>query len=164
DGGSDDGGPAFSRKTGFLYVSGKNDAVSNKVKPVGDTLKPASRSVGHYENLEEVGKTGMAWNQAITAYEPVTGQQVFYSEFPGWTNGSMLVTAGDVIFHGTGGTGDFLAFDARNGQQLFRYPGNFGPPDGIRTGIVSTPMSYSVNGKQYVTVIARGTVLTFGLP
>jgi glucose dehydrogenase len=164
DGGSDYGGPAFSPRTGLFYVSGKNDAVSNKVKPVGGTLKPAPKSVGHFDNLDSVGKTGMAWSQAIAGYEPITGQQVFYTEFPGWTNASLIVTAGDVIFHGSGGTGDFFAFDARTGHQLFKYPGHFGQPNAQRSGIAATPMAYSVNGRQYVSVVARGTILTFGLP
>jgi quinohemoprotein ethanol dehydrogenase len=164
DGGSDYGGPAFSPRTGLFYASGKNDAVSNRVKPVGGTLKPGARSPGHFENLAESAKHGMAWNQAIGAYEPVTGDLAWYTEFPGWTNAAHMVTAGDVIFHGSGGVGDFFAFDARTGKQVFKYPGRFGPPDGIRTGMLATPMTYSVNGKQYVTVVARATVLTFGLP
>ena len=164
DGGSDYGGPAFSPRTGLFYVSGKNDAVANRVKPVGGSLKPGPRSPGHFENLAETAKHGMAWNQALAAYEPVSGNLVWYSEFPGWTNAAHLVTAGDVVFHGSGGVGDFFAFDARTGQQVFKYPGRFGTPDGIRTGMLSTPMSYSVNGKQYVAVIARGTVLAFALP
>ncbi len=107
----------------------------------------------------------MPWNQAIAAYEPATGHQVFYTEFPGWTNASLFVTAGDVIFHGSGGVGDFFAFDARTGQQLFKYPGRFGVADQTRgQGMSATPMSYRVNGKQYVTAVARNTVLTFGLP
>jgi glucose dehydrogenase len=164
DGGSDYGGPAFSPRTGLFYVSGKNDAVSNKVKPVGGSLKPNPRSVGHFDNLEDSGKTGMAWDQAIAAYEPLTGEQKWYTEFPGWTNAAHFVTAGDVIFHGSGGTGDFFAFDAKTGRQLFRYPGNFGAANAQRAGIMATPMTYSVNGKQYVSVIARNSVLTFGLP
>jgi glucose dehydrogenase len=164
DGGSDYGGPAFSQRTGLFYVSGKNDAVSNRVRPVGSTLKPGPRSPGHFENLAEVGKTGMAWNQAVAAYEPATGRQVWYTEFPGWTNASLVVTAGDVVFHGSGGAGDFFAFDARTGQQLFKYPGRFGAPDAQRAGIAATPMTYRVDGKQYVSVVAGTTVLTFGLP
>jgi quinohemoprotein ethanol dehydrogenase len=164
DGGSDYGGPAFSPRTGLFYASGKNDAVSNRVKPVGGTLKPGARSPGHFENLAETAKHGMAWNQAIGAYEPITGNLVWYTEFPGWTNAAHLVTGGDVIFHGSGGVGDFFAFDARTGAQVFKYPGRFGTPDGMRTGMLATPMTYSVNGKQYVTVVARTTVLTFGLP
>ena len=40
DGGADYGGPAFSPRTGLFYASGKNDAVSHKVKPAGDTVQP----------------------------------------------------------------------------------------------------------------------------
>ena len=163
DGGADYGGPAFSPRTGLLYVSGKNDAVSNRVKPVGATLRPGPRSPGHFENLAGTEAHGMEWNQALAAYEPVSGELVWYSEFPGWTNAAHAV-AGDVIFHGTGGTGDLIAFDARTGEQVWRYAGDFGPPDGIRTGIMATPMTYRVNGKQYVTVTALDQVLTFALP
>src|SRR5262249_37048367 len=129
DGGADYGGPAFSPRTGLFYLSGKNDAVSNKVRPVGDRLKPGPGSPGHFQNLAETGKTGMKWSQAIGAYEPTTGHLVWYSEFPGWTNASLLVTAGDVIFHGSGGAGDFFAFDAGTGQQLYRFAGHFGSPE-----------------------------------
>ena len=164
DGGSDYGGPAFSPRTGYFYVSGKNDAVANRVQPVGGTLKPSSRSIGHFDNIAETGKTGMAWNQAITAYEPVSGRQVWYTEFPGWTNASHVVTAGDVIFHGSGGVGDVFAFDARTGKQLFKYPGHFGDPTVQRSGIMASPMTYRVNGRQSVAIVARATVLVFGLP
>jgi alcohol dehydrogenase (cytochrome c) len=164
DGGSNYGGPAFSPRTGFFYVSGKNDAVSLRVKQAGDTVQPGGPSPGHFANAAEMGKTGMKWSQTIAAYEPATGRQVWFREFPTWTNASLLVTAGDVIFHGGGGAGDFYAFDARSGQQLLRYPGHFGPPGSSRSGIVSTPMSYRVNGKQYVAVIAASTVLAFALP
>src|SRR4029077_20442156 len=98
DGGSDYGGPAFSPKTGLFYVSGKNDAVSIKVKPVGGTLKPGPNSPGHFQDIAETGKAGMHWNQTIAAYEPLTGRQAWYTEFPGWTNASLFVTAGDVVF------------------------------------------------------------------
>jgi glucose dehydrogenase len=163
DGGSDYGGPAFSPRTGFFYVSGKNDAQSKKVTLVGNTLKQGQTSA-YFESLNEVAKTGMKWNQTVAAYEPVSGRQVWYTEFPGWTNASLLVTGGDVIFHGTGGQGDFLAFDARNGHVLWRFPGHFGSPDVQRNGIMATPMTYRVAGKQYVSVVARNTVLTFALP
>jgi glucose dehydrogenase len=164
DGGSNYGGPAFSPRTGLLYVSGKNDAVSIRVKPAGDSVQPGPNAPAHFATAAEQGKTGMKWSQSIAAYEPVTGRQVWYTEFASWTNASLLVTGGDLIFHGAGGAGDFYAFDARTGQQLFRYAGHFGPPGSSRSGIVSTPMSYRVNGKQYVAVVAASTVLTFALP
>jgi alcohol dehydrogenase (cytochrome c) len=166
DGGSDYGGPAFSPRTNLFYVSGKNDAVSLKVKPAGDTVQPGPESAApaSFGTTAGRGKTGMKWSQAIAAYDPVTGRQVWYTEFPGWTNAALVVTGGDVVFHGAGGAGDFHAFDARTGEQVFRYPGHFGLPGSERSGIAATPMTYRVNGKQYVAVVAGTTVLAFALP
>ena len=53
----------FSPRTGLFYVSGKNDAVSNKVRPVGNTLKPGPRSPGHFEALSGTEKHGMKCEQ-----------------------------------------------------------------------------------------------------
>ena len=52
--------------------------------------------------------------------------------------------------------GDFYAFDALAGKQLFTYTA----PLGIR----ASPLTYQVNGRQYVSVVASNTILTFGLP
>jgi glucose dehydrogenase len=71
--------------------------------------------------------------------------------------GGSLVTASDVLFQGTS-RGEFLAFDARSGQQLFKYGGT------SRNAIRASPLTYQVNGKQYVSVLANNTVLAFGLP
>ena len=66
-----------------------------------------------------------------------------------------LATAGDLVFQGAD-DGAFYAFDAATGEQLFRHQ--------AQRAIRSSPMTYQVNGKQYVTVIATNTVLTFALP
>ena len=52
--------------------------------------------------------------------------------------------------------GAFYAFHAATGERLFRHQA----PRPIR----SSPMTYRVNGRQYVTVIATDTILTFALP
>ena len=66
-----------------------------------------------------------------------------------------LATAGDLVFQGTD-DGRFYAFDAATGEQLFRHEA----PRPIR----SSPLTYEVNGTQYVAVIATDTVLAFALP
>jgi len=65
------------------------------------------------------------------------------------------VTSGDGVFQGIG-EGDFYAFDARSGRELFKFT--------AKAGIVASPLTYQVNGKQYVSIVATNTVLTFGLP
>src|SRR5205085_493640 len=58
--------------------------------------------------------------------------------------GSMLATAGGLVF--TGGTSDrrFHAFDASTGKLLWEFPTN--------SGILAPPASFSVDGRQYIAV------------
>lgn len=155
EGGANWGSPSFSPQTGLLYVTGSNDAFSYKVKMVGDTLEPGSNSPGHFLSFAEEGETGMTASLNVAAYDPATGEQVWRSEVSGESNTGNLVTAGNVVFQGVAGTGDFFAFDARSGRQLFHFA--------ART-ISSSPLTYQVNGTQFVSVMAGPTVLTFGLP
>jgi alcohol dehydrogenase (cytochrome c) len=66
----------------------------------------------------------------------------------------VLTTATDVLFSG-GKEGYFLALDARSGDLLWRMP--------LGGQINSGPMSYAVDGKQYVTVAAGSSLFAFGL-
>ena len=109
----------------------------------------------HFGNIAEAGQTGVTPTSTLAAYDPATGQQVWYAESPGATNGGNLVTAGDVVFQG-GGDGNFYGFDARIGERLFTHK--------AETGIHASPLSYQVNGTQYVAIAATNRVLVFGLP
>src|SRR5215510_1796531 len=156
--GANYGGPSLSPRTGLFYVSGKSGTPNApKVKAVGDTIKPGPGNKGHYDNLGEqltvqLGD-GIA-RQTLAAYDPATGEQVWYAEMPGTTNAGNFVTAGDVVIQPGGQA--LYAFDARSGKQLFA----FKAPATIR----ATPITYQVNGKQYVTVVASHTVVTLSLP
>ena len=66
----------------------------------------------------------------------------------------ILTTASDLLFSG-GKEGYFFALDARTGQLLWKAS--------LGGQINSGPMSYSVNGKQYVTVAAGNAVFAFAL-
>ena len=154
-GGANFGSPSFSPRTGLLYATGKNDAWSIKVNPVGDTLEPGPGNMGHFAVFTEEGETGMTVTTTLAAYEPATGRRAWYAEIEGLTNSGNMVTAGDLVFQGAG-TGHFYAFDAATGERLFQYQ--------AETGIRSSPATFGAGGAQYVTVIAANTVLTFGLP
>ena len=94
----------------------------------------------------------------MSAYDPVTAEQVWQQVLPAASSiGSSgnLVTAGDLVFQGTD-TGAFYGLDARTGEQLF----NYDAPRPIR----ASPLTYEVDGKQYLTVVATNTVVTFRLP
>ena len=154
-GGANFGSPSFSPRTGLLYATGKNDAWSIKVRPVGDTLEPGPGNLGHFAGFTEEGETGVTVTTTLAAYDPGTGRRAWYAEIEGLTNSGNMVTAGDLVFQGAG-TGHFYAFDAASGERLFQYQAD--------TGIRSSPATFGAGGAQYVTVIAANTVLTFGLP
>jgi glucose dehydrogenase len=154
-GGANYGSPSFSPRTGLLYVTGKNDAWSIKVKPVGNTLEPGPGFVGHFGNIGENGETGVTATSTLAAYDPATGQRVWYAESPGTTNGGNLVTAGNVVFQGIG-TGAFYGFDAQTGERLFTHT--------AERGIHASPLAYEVNGTQYVAIAATNEILVFALP
>jgi quinoprotein glucose dehydrogenase len=153
-GGSNYGSPSFSPRTGLFYATGKNDAWSIKVKPVGDSLKPGPGNQGHFAMIAERGETGITPTQSVAAYEPATGRQVWYAELPGTNNGGSLVTAGDVVFQPSGQ--DLFALDARSGKELFR--------SSLKRGIRASPLTYQAGGRQYVAIVATNTVAALALP
>jgi PQQ-dependent dehydrogenase (methanol/ethanol family) len=67
----------------------------------------------------------------------------------------VLATAGGLLFYGDP-TGDFVAADARNGKTRWHFPSN-----GVNK---ASPMTYMVNGKQFVAVAVGPNILCFGLP
>ena len=54
------------------------------------------------------------------------------------------------------GEGNFLALDAKTGKALWHFAAGSSLP--------SSPMSYSVDGKQYVAVSAANVLYSFALP
>ena len=161
-GGSSWGSPAFSPRTGFLYVTAKNAAIALTVRPVGGTLRQNTESLGHFaviaEGPQRAAQVGVPDTETVTAYDPGTGELTWQAVYP--TRSSIgsagnLTTAGDLVFQGSD-TGDFYAFDARSGRQVFEYT--------AKRGIRASPITYKANGRQFVSVVATDTILAFGLP
>lgn len=61
--------------------------------------------------------------------------------------GGVLATAGDVLFTGEG-NGNFDAFDSKNGKLLWQYK--------AEAGVNAPPITYQIDGVQYVAVAAGG--------
>jgi alcohol dehydrogenase (cytochrome c) len=97
---------------------------------------------------------------AIRALDPLAGKisWEFRRDQATFTSG-VLSTASGLIFTGVSGSqtggGYFYALDARTGRLLWQQnlPGN----------VFSGPMSYSVDGKQYVAVVAGDALFAFAL-
>jgi len=81
----------------------------------------------------------------LAAWDPVAQKEVWRAERPGPWNGGALSTAGNLVFEGTG-YGQFEAFRANTGEKIWSAP--------AQSGITAGPISYTVNGEQYIAVLA----------
>ena len=81
----------------------------------------------------------------LIAWDPIAQREVWRAEHPGPWNGGTLATAGDVVFQGTI-DGKFKAFNAENGNELWQFD--------AQTGVSAGPISYAIDGEQYVAVMA----------
>jgi alcohol dehydrogenase (cytochrome c) len=68
--------------------------------------------------------------------------------------GGLLSTAGGVIFSGEL-DGEFVALDAKSGKPVWHF--NTGQ------SINAQPITYEINGQQYVAVVTNTDVISFGL-
>ena len=91
---------------------------------------------------------------AILALDPKTGEHRWTFAMTDITDAGILTTATDLLFSG-GREGFFYALDARTGTLLWKTP---------VAGIVqAAPMSYAVNGRQYIAIAAGNTLYAYAL-
>jgi quinohemoprotein ethanol dehydrogenase len=81
----------------------------------------------------------------LVAWDPVQQKQTWAVERPGPWNGGTLATAGNLVFEGTA-AGRFEAYRADTGEKVWSF--------GAQTGVMAGPVTYTVNGEQYVAVLA----------
>jgi quinohemoprotein ethanol dehydrogenase len=95
----------------------------------------------------ENGQTGIFSGKAILrAWDPLRAKHVWELEpTDWWDRAGVLATAGGLVFQGNG-TGHFCAYDAATGKKLKDID--------VGTTIMAAPMTYSVDGVQYVAVMA----------
>ena len=92
----------------------------------------------------------------LLAWDPIKQEAAWSVEHQGPWNGGVLSTAGNLVFQGTADA-HFAAFDAQTGDELWRFFS--------QTGITAAPITYTINGEQYVAVAAGwggSFVLGFG--
>ena len=144
--------PSFSPRTGLFYIPAWENSSSIYVKGEeppdfvdGKMFTGAFPSFN--KNPDEFA--------AIRAVDPQTGEKKWdYRLSSPNTEAGILTTASDVLFSG-GRDGAFYALDARTGKLLWET--NLGP------SVAAGPMTYAVNGKQYVSIQAGSALFTFSL-
>jgi alcohol dehydrogenase (cytochrome c) len=92
----------------------------------------------------------------IKALDPENGKTVWdFKIAQGSINNGVMATAGNVLFASLR-EGQLVALDAKTGKYLWRFQ------TGVNTA--AAPMSYAIDGKQYVAIAAAGTIYSFSLP
>ena len=94
------------------------------------------------------------YQSAVRAIDPKTGDIRWEYQVQPRSTAGVLATAGDLVFSGSI-DGYFYALDAVSGAELWHIA--------VGSRVHSAPMTYAVDGKQYVTVAAGNVVFTFGL-
>lgn len=133
---------SFSPETGLVYIPAQENWF-------GYT------DVGEFEYRPEAWNTGVRFGAAgappesptghLLAWDPVAQQERWRVPYADMWNGGTMATAGGLVFQGTS-DGRFVAYDAQDGTTLWETT--------VGGGVIAPPVTYEVDGTQYVAVMA----------
>jgi alcohol dehydrogenase (cytochrome c) len=154
--------PSFSPRTGLFYLTTWEDyhttyfTWDQKYEPGKSYTGGSARSPVPSLRREPFIKWGPEWGYGVVrALNPATGEKVWDYKMMDVSDAGILTTASDVLFSGNR-EGYFFALDAKTGKELWkRYLG---------MQVANSPITYTVDGAQYVSVAAGHAIFTFGLP
>ncbi len=142
NGGAEWSPAAWSPKTHLAYVLAMDQLMNFTTQPAKS--EPGQLRLGSaFINV----KKGAIQDGRFVAIDTESGQIAWTVKTDQPLIGGALVTAGNVAFMGEG-NGDFDAFDATSGKKLWSYH--------LGAGVNAPPVSYQVDGQQYIAVAAGG--------
>jgi alcohol dehydrogenase (cytochrome c) len=158
--------PSYSPRTGLFYVSAWENYGSIYRKETTPYQAGRRFNGGGFQvtapNPDAPGMrrypindwTDVVGRGAVIAIDPKTGQAKWKFQMYDVTDGGILTTAGDLLFTGNR-EGYFHALDARTGAVLWKTQ--------LGGAVMSAPVTYSIDGKQYVIVNSGNVMATFAL-
>ena len=162
--------PAYSPRTGLFYFAAWEDYATIYRKEVSEyhpgrpylgggftvlAPTPGAPRIGIGRTSPINNWTDAVGHGAVIAIDPLTGAQRWKFDQFDVSDSGMLTTASDLLFTG-GREGYFHAIDARSGKLLWKAS--------LGGQIVMAPVTFMVEGQQYVSVISGNALVTFGLP
>jgi alcohol dehydrogenase (cytochrome c) len=146
--------PSYSPRTGLFYIPTFNN--SSSVYSKGAAPPEFHQGQTFSGPFPRGGPRGADDTYAsVQAIDPKTGMRVWeYRQSQPGTDAGIMTTASDLLFSGAG-DGSFYALDARTGKLLWQTL--------VGGNVASGPMTYMVDGKQYITVMGGAAMFTFGL-
>lgn len=153
--------PSYSPHTGLFYIPAWDNYSSVFSKLPAEYVEGrrytagAPRSpVASLRGPQVINRTEEEGYGAVRAFDPKTGVRKWEFKMADVTSAGILTTASDLLFTG-GREGYFWALDARTGEELWRA--------NVGGDVASGAMTYSVNGRQYVSISAGSSLFTFAL-
>ena len=145
--------PSFSPSTGLFYVPTWENSSSTYVK--GEEPPEFHSGESFTGMFPKSGNPNEDQYSAIGAIDPRTGERKWtFRMSANSTEGGVLTTAGNLVVAG-GRDGQFFVLDARDGKKLWET--NLGP------SVSAGATTYTVGGKQYISIQAGPALFTFGL-
>jgi quinohemoprotein ethanol dehydrogenase len=109
-------------------------------------ITPWRFNAGHNPDAEPPPEAASAPSKGyLLAWDPVKQVEAWRLELGKPWNGGVLSTAGNLVVQGAA-DGRFVIYRADNGEKLWEMP--------IHTGAVAGPISYAIDGEQYIAVAA----------
>jgi alcohol dehydrogenase (cytochrome c) len=144
--------PSFSPRTNLFYIPTWEN--SSSIYSKGEA-PPEFHATQTFAGVFPKNQRSNDEFSAIRAVDPQTGEKKWdFRLSANSTEGGLLSTAGDIVVGG-GRDGQFVAVDAKDGKLLWET--NLGP------SVSAGPITYMVNGKQYISIQGGAALYTFAL-
>jgi alcohol dehydrogenase (cytochrome c) len=142
--------PTYDPQTKLFYVTAREQCDIFATAPQPFEAGHAYYGSAYFPNDEAEPFWG-----ALRALDPATGQIKWEWKHTSPTWAGVLSTAGGLILTGDA-EGNFIALEAATGKVLWHFQ--------CGASVFASPMTYAIDGKQYVAIAAGSTLFTFGLP
>jgi quinohemoprotein ethanol dehydrogenase len=150
---------SFNPDTGLVYIPVIDlpGLYSDKGIDLARWRAPKNVEGAYGFNADNVDTPINAGSSALVAWNPVQQKAVWSVPTPGVQGGGTMTTAGKVVFQGQM-DGKFNAYAADSGKPLWSFY--------AANGVLAPPITYSVGGRQYVSVLTgvNGQPSIFGSP
>jgi alcohol dehydrogenase (cytochrome c) len=141
--------PTYDPQTKLFYVTAREQCDVFSTAP-----QPYDAGHAYYGSAYFPNEDAEPFYGALRALDLKTGKTAWEWKHVSPTWSGVLSTAGGVVFTGDA-EGNFIALDAKSGKPLWHFQ--------CGASVYSSPMTYAVDGKQYVIVAAGSTLFAFGL-
>jgi PQQ-dependent dehydrogenase (methanol/ethanol family) len=142
---------SYSPQTGLVYIPVQEAPLiyaqqdGYKYNPKGWNTGADLAKLGLPDDKAVRQELGKIVRGYLSAWDPIAQKEIWRVPHTNFWNGGLLSTAGRLVFQGNS-DGEFVAYRADDGQRVWSAD--------AQTGIVAAPISYSIDGEQYVAVAA----------